>query len=96
MGEPIAVRQAVVTDEPVRNGVVVPQQYAVDCAGGRHLFVAGLCGEQLADQVIDDRVGDSRIVAAAFDADLAGMEIKVVLSQTINFSSYQISIFPYI
>jgi hypothetical protein len=54
---------------------VLPEQHAVQGRAGGDLFIAGLRGEQLFEQVVDHRVGDAGVVLAALDRGLAGMEV---------------------
>ena len=54
MGEPIAVCQTVVTDVPVGDGVVIPEQHAVDGAcGGNLLFRENLLQGGLPERVVE-------------------------------------------
>lgn len=54
---------------------MLPQQHPVQRLAGGDLCIAGLGGEQLFEQMVDQRVGDACVILAALDPDLAGMEI---------------------
>ena len=58
---------------------MLPQEHSVQGAAGGQLFFASLGGQQLFQQVIDNGVGDARVVLAALDCGLAGVEVLPLL-----------------
>ena len=65
MAELVPVGDAGRPDVPVRDHVVAPQQHAVERAAGGDQVLAVVGGDDLADQLVDDRVLDADQVAAA-------------------------------